>query len=268
MICLDIGLTFIQAYDIKLIMNKGVFDIIRPQWLFDSIANEEAVPMSKKYFFHATAERMESLEYNNEDDDLDLEGHPQEKTTPRLSASPSMHADGDASESKEEDSEMREWLRIGPSSDAAGNASDNAESVTDPDSGDEDNWFSVEAPQPGGAEGEEMEVTLCTRLWGIGYSLSNSSSTPASTSMSKLMWRRHVKLRWGKSRPWNTTRRRFSGTCMSRSTTRDALYDVLDSYFYLDTPHNSRNNGMSATSKHEVAITKRFVGHTLPKDIR
>jgi hypothetical protein len=49
--------------------------------------------------------------------------------------------------------------------------------------------------------------------------------------------------------------------------TYDVLYDVLDSYFYLDTPHNARNNGMSATSKHEVAITKRFVGHTLPKDI-
>ena len=185
MICLDIGLTSSEAYDIKLIMNKGVFDIIRPQWLFDSIANKELVPMSKKYFFHATAERMESEEYNNKDGDLELEGHPPEEITPRLSASPSIHADGDTSESKEEDSEMQEWLQIGPSSNVAGNASDDAESVTDPDSGDEDNWFSVEAPQPGGAEGEAMEVILCARLWGIGCSLSNSSSTPASTSTSK-----------------------------------------------------------------------------------
>lgn len=246
-------------------MNKGVFDIIRSQWLFDSIANKELVPMSKKYFFHATAERMESEEYNDEDDDLGLEGHPPEETMPRLSASPSTHADGDASESKEEDSEMQEWLQIGPSSNAAGNASDDAESVTDPDSADEDNWFGVEAPQPGGAEGEGMEVILCTRLWGIGYSLSKSSSTPAPTSTSKLIWRRRVRLKWVKTQPWNTTRRRFSGTCMFRLMTRDTLYDMLDSYFYLDTPHNARNNGMSATSKHEVAITKRFVGHTLPK---
>jgi len=187
MICLGIRLTSSEAYDIKLIMNKGVFDIIRPQWLFDSIANKELVPMSKKYFFHATAERMESEEYNNEDDDLELDGHPPEDTTPKLSASPSIHAGGDVSESQEEDSEMQEWLQIGPSSNAAGNASDDAESVTDPDSGDEDNWFTIEAPQPGGAEGEGMEVILCTRLRGIGYSLCKSSSTPASTSSSKLM---------------------------------------------------------------------------------
>jgi DNA ligase-4 len=247
-------------------MNKGAFDIIRPQWLFDSIANKEVVPMSKKYFFHATAERMESEEYNNETDDLELEDNPLEKTTLRLSASPSIHTDGDASESKEEDSEMQQWLQIGPSSNAAGNASDDdVESVTDPDSGEEDNWFSVEAPQPGGTEGEKMEVILCMRLRGIGYSLSNSSLTLASTSMNKLMQRRPVKLKWVKTRPWNTTKRIFSGTCMLRPMTRDALYDVFDSHFYLDTPHNARNNGMSATSKHEVAITKRFVGAHLPK---
>jgi hypothetical protein len=163
---------------------------------------------------------------------------------------------------------MQEWLQIGPSSNAAGNASDDdAESVTDPDSGEEDNWFSVEVPQPGGTEEEKMEVILCLRLRGIGYSLSNSSLTLASTSMNKLMQKRPVKLKWVKTRPWNTTRRRFSGICMLRPMTRDALYDVLDSYFYLDTPHNARNNGMSATSKHEVAITKRFVRRTIPKDI-
>lgn len=81
------------------------------------------------------------------------------------------------------------------------------------------------------------------------------------------MWTRPLKLIWEKTQPWNMIKRGFSDTCMFHSMTYDVLYDVLDSYFYLDTPHNARNNGMSATSKHEVAITKRFVGHTLPKDI-
>jgi hypothetical protein len=45
------------------------------------------------------------------------------------------------------------------------------------------------------------------------------------------------------------------------------MNDMLDSYFYLDTPHNARNNGMSATSRHEDAIAKRFVEHTLSEDI-
>ena len=68
-------------------------------------------------------------------------------------------------------------------------------------------------------------------------------------------------LKWEKTRSWNMTKRGSSGTCTLRSTSRNALYDVPDSYFYLDTPHNARKNGMSITSRHEDAITKRFVEH-------
>jgi DNA ligase 4 len=136
-------------------MDKGVFDIIRPRWLFDSIANNELVPMSKKYFFHATAERMESEDYYNEDDDP--EGHSPKETASRMSVSPGIQVDAEVSESKEEDSEMQEWLQIGPGSNAEDHG-DDADSVTDPDSGDEDNWFDVEARQLGGAEVSGMEV--------------------------------------------------------------------------------------------------------------
>lgn len=54
---------------------------------------------------------------------------------------------------------------------------------------------------------------------------------------------------------------------MSRSTSSDALCDVLNSYFYLDTPNNARKNDMPATSRHEDAIAKRFVEHSLSDDI-
>ena len=56
---------------------------------------------------------------------------------------------------------MQDWLQIDPSFNVAGNLRDDAESqsVTDPDS-DEDNWFSVEAPQLGGAQASETEVSL------------------------------------------------------------------------------------------------------------
>ena len=54
---------------------------------------------------------------------------------------------------------------------------------------------------------------------------------------------------------------------MSRSTFRDAPCDVLYSHFYLDTPRNARKNDMSATSKHEDAIVKRFVERTFSDDI-
>ena len=140
-------------------MNKGLYDIIRPRWLFDSIANNELVPMSKKYFFHATAERMDSEDYDDEDDD-GLESRSTEGSAMRKSASPGTHIDVEMSESKEEDPDMQDWLQIEPGTDVAEHLRDDAESVTDPDSDNEDNWFNVEAPQLGGAPASETEVSL------------------------------------------------------------------------------------------------------------
>ena len=37
-----------QAYDIKLIIDKGFCDIIRPQWILDCVAKGEIVPLTKK----------------------------------------------------------------------------------------------------------------------------------------------------------------------------------------------------------------------------
>jgi DNA ligase 4 len=161
---LDVSLEFqlicIEAYDIKLIMNKGLHNIIRPQWIFDSIASNALAPMSRKYFFHATAERMESEEYNDEDDVLERHSSEGEAAT-RMSASPGIHVDDQVPESKEEDSEMQDWLQIGPSTKAAEKVDDDeADSATDPDSDNEDNWFSVEPPQSGGAEVPGMDVSL------------------------------------------------------------------------------------------------------------
>ena len=70
-----------------------------------------------------------------------------------------------------------------------------------------------------------------------------------------------MKLKWEKTRPWNTntTRKGSSGTCTPHSMSRVALCDVLYSHFYLDTPQNARKHDMSATSRHEDAIVKRFV---------
>lgn len=166
-------------------MNKDIYDIIRPQWLFDSIVNKERVPMSKKYFFHATSERMQSEEYQDEDDDL--ESHSQEDMAFGMSVPPGSHVDPEVSASKNEDSEMHDWLQIGPSSNAVEIPDDDVDSVTDPDSDsdNEDNWFSIEAQQTSGAELSRMEVILCASLSGDWHSRSYTSSTPTTMSMIK-----------------------------------------------------------------------------------
>lgn len=148
-------------------MNKGVHDIIRPQWIFDSIANGELVPMSKKYFFHATAERMLSEEYNNSDDDLEQRS-PGEDVAAEKTESFGV-VDSKLSGSKEDNSEMQDWLQIKPENNASENDRDDADSATDPDSDNEDNWFNVEPPQSGSGEASGMEVILCVSIEGVAF---------------------------------------------------------------------------------------------------
>jgi DNA ligase-4 len=148
-------------------MNKGLHDIIRPQWIFDSIADGESVPMSKKYFFHATAERMMSEEYNTSDDDLEPRS-PGEEVATEAAGSHGV-VDSKPPRSKEEDSETQDWLQIKPEDNASENDRDDADSATDPDSDNEDNWFNVEPPQTGSGEASGMEVILCVGFDGVAF---------------------------------------------------------------------------------------------------
>lgn len=43
-----------QAYDIKLLVNKGTVDIVRPQWVLDCVARDELVPLKKRYIVEET----------------------------------------------------------------------------------------------------------------------------------------------------------------------------------------------------------------------
>ncbi|KAH9066874.1 ATP dependent DNA ligase domain-containing protein [Lactarius vividus] len=207
-------------YDIKLIMNKGMHNIIRPQWIFDSIANGVLVPMSRKYFFHATAERMVSEEYNNSDDDID-----QCSSGEDVAAGSPGVLDSKVSGSKEGDSEMQDWLQIGPEANASESDQDDADSATDPDSDNEDNdnWFNVEPPQPG----SEKEVTS------MEVDVSDDEYERVSVGDS---------------------RQARMGEESSMEYDQERIFKHLG--FYLDTPQNARENGLPTTSKLEDAITK------------
>lgn len=209
-------------YDIKLIMNKGMHDIIRPQWIFDSIANGVLVPMSRKYFFHATAERMESEEYNNSEDDI--ERCSSGEVAAEMAGSPEV-LDSKLSESKEGDSDMQDWLQIGPEANASENDHDDADSATDPDSDNEDNdnWFNVEPPQLGsGKEVTDMEVDVSDE--------------------------EYERVNVGDSRQARM------GEESSMEYDQERIFKHLG--FYLDTPQNARENGLPTTSKLDDAITK------------
>ncbi|KAI9440740.1 ATP dependent DNA ligase domain-containing protein [Lactarius indigo] len=233
-------------YDIKLIMNKGMHDIVRPQWIFDSIANGVLAPMSRKYFFHATAERMESDEYNNLDDEVERRSSG-EDVGAEMAGSPGL-LDSKVSEPKEGDSEMQDWLQIGPEANASENDQDDADSATDPDSDDEDNdnWFNVEPPQP--SSGEEvtgMEVILGVILEGVAFIF---RFLLCQVDVSDNEYERVNVGDSGQAR---------MGEESSMEYDQERIFKHL--CFYLDTPQNARENGLPTTSKLEDAITKSLV---------
>ena len=238
-------------------MNKGVYDIIRPQWIFDSVANDVLVPMSRKYIFHATAERMESEEYNNLDDDHERRSSG-EDVTAEIAGSSGV-VDSKVSESKDGDSEMQDWLQIKPGADASENDHDDADSATDPDSDNEDNWFNVEPPQSGSGQVSGMEVIL--NSW-CEHRRSGVHLFPFQVDVSDDEYERvevedSGQARMGEESSMEYDQERifkhlcvlFSGS-VNQCTTKNRC-------FYLDTPQNARENGLSTTSKHEDAITKR-----------
>ena len=57
----------LTALDIKRIIEKTEFDIIRPQWIHDCVQQGELVPLKKKYFFHASPARTGDEEYDLSD---------------------------------------------------------------------------------------------------------------------------------------------------------------------------------------------------------
>ncbi|KAI0629298.1 DNA ligase 4 [Trametes polyzona] len=149
-------------YDIRLIVDKGVCDIIRPQWILDCVAKEEIVPLTKKYFFHATAARKELDEYNAEDSDTEEE--PEEgpsllpASAPTRGPSPAR-ANSSPKEEAEIDPSLAEWFDLGakkqpsPAKDESGTESetelepdsDNEDVEREPEQGfDEDDWEKVD----------------------------------------------------------------------------------------------------------------------------
>lgn len=150
------------AYDLKLLINKGIHDIVKPAWIEDSVASGKLVPLSKKYacvvqriisllnltryFFHATARRQETAEYNEgADSDTAMDDGP-------VTAGPSAQANDSETEDDDSDTEgkaqlkeeqledpsLAEWFIISDDKKAPPPAANANDSETEPDSDNAD----------------------------------------------------------------------------------------------------------------------------------
>ncbi|KAI0766955.1 DNA ligase 4 [Trametes elegans] len=229
-------------YDIKLIVNKGVCDIIRPQWILDCVAQEEIVPLTKKYFFHATARRKETDEYGMEDSDTeeepDEEGGPSQSMAPpvsRKSSSPS-HAESSPEDKVEADPSLAEWFDVGgkplPLSGARRVDSETeSETEPEPDSDNED----VEPEPEVGAEGDDDWEQV---------ERESGSSQPANEEVGCV--------RCGDA----ASAAGMGEDASAMHYDEERIFKHLA--FYLDSPTNAKKHGMSVNTKREADIEKRF----------
>ncbi|KAI9064078.1 DNA ligase 4 [Trametes sanguinea] len=221
-------------YDVKLIKDKGVCDIIRPQWIIDCVAKGEIVPLTKKYFFHATEARKETDEYKM-DEDSDTEQEPDEEpvvstsSVARKIGSPSLSSGSPSTQAKDiVDPALAEWFDVGaeqkkPAAKDGSETESETEPEFEPDSDNED-------------VGPDPEVGFDDEDW-------EKVEQDAASSNQVEPKEQTADVRMGED--------------------EDAMeYDEEHIFkhlrFYLDTPGNARKHGMSVDSKREADITRRF----------
>ncbi|KAG6891205.1 hypothetical protein C0995_008457 [Termitomyces sp. Mi166 len=220
----------VTPYDLKLLIDKGLYDVIKPEWVTDSVENQALAPFLKRYFFHAKTERVEEDDFEDAGVKIDEETNKKEDPgSPVLQAkerSPTLSVKEEQSDAvKEEqpdDPDLADWFKVNNSQQEE---DVKYESVTDADSDnadvadeddDFDDWFNIKKP-----------------------------STEPSTSVE----------------PESSGTSSFVEVTMGE--TEEAMeYDQEKIFrhlcFYLDSPENAQKNGLTIKSKHEADLNKSF----------
>ncbi|KAG5353805.1 hypothetical protein C0989_001922 [Termitomyces sp. Mn162] len=216
----------VSAYDLKLLINKGIYDVIKPEWVTDSVENQALAPFFKRYFFHAKTERVEADDF--EDAGMDEVENEDKSSSPTPQANeespvPSVKEEQEdaVKEDQPDDTDLADWFKVDNTkqeediqyesfTDAD---SDNAD-VADEDD-DFDDWFNIKKS-----------------------STESTSTEPGSSQASSFV---------------NVT----------MGETEDAMeYDqekiLKHLCFYLDSPENAQKNGFSIKSKKEAELNKSF----------
>ncbi|CAL1714652.1 unnamed protein product [Somion occarium] len=233
-------------YDIRMIMDKGAIDIIKPIWITDSIAKGELVPMRKKYFFHATAIRQTSEDYNAEEEE-------EEEAMPSTSGAEKEEAASSrtVSEAEEEpepepkparepspeplketpiDPELAGWFTVDDKTASERSQPQYADSETEPEPDSENEDVKDEDADVPDVAGEEADDWLNVP----------SSITQATSEEATQEW-----------------------TDVKMGETEDAMHydeNLIFKHlcFYLDSPENARKNDLPVKSKHEPQISESF----------
>ncbi|VDB87968.1 unnamed protein product [Peniophora sp. CBMAI 1063] len=239
-------------YDIKMIMNKDVHDIIRPQWLLDCVAAGERLPLTKKYFFHATEDRKNTREYKQferaDSDGSDTEAEDDDEPESTLKSAPpsptgsepdSPHDTQIDEDESVPDPLLRDWFQVRDGREIPSGGKDE-DSATDPESDnddtrdEEDDWFGVRTPDT-----LDDDVPKAVSQLDV-----NSQSLTLDDDFVDVV-QEHAPI----------------DEDVKMGESDDALtYDEERIFthlrFYIDSPSNARKNGMKVSTKHEATVEK------------
>ncbi|KAJ3571822.1 hypothetical protein NP233_g3508 [Leucocoprinus birnbaumii] len=125
------------AYDLKLVIDKNVNNVFKPKWIKDSIALGEPAPFHRKYFFHATPERMNEEDYEEGGDEEEDIGDVAEENA---ESTPLQPREGTPQRDLLDDVDpaLADWFKVGRASStlesAASAGKDESETESDHDS--------------------------------------------------------------------------------------------------------------------------------------
>ncbi|KAG6857461.1 hypothetical protein H0H87_003528 [Tephrocybe sp. NHM501043] len=214
----------VTPYDLQLLIDKGIHDVIKPEWVIDSVEKEALAPFAKKYFFHAKTDRVEA---NNYDDEADNGGDAVNSEVRSPSPTPEAKEQSPVLSVKEEQAEddpaLGDWFKVDEAKEEEQDMK--YDSVTDADSdnvdveeGDDDleDWFTVTKATVEPSASTEQE--------------SSGASSFADVTMGE--------------------------------NQEDMEYDQEHIFrhlcFYLDSPENAQKNGMAIKLKNEDDLNKSF----------
>ncbi|KAK6992215.1 DNA ligase [Favolaschia claudopus] len=209
-------------------IKKGIYDVIKPQWIKDSIALGEPAPLRKKYFFHATESRIETEDYG--------EGSDEDGTMDDDEAGPSTLTAKDEAdvedvkpkiEKEELDPLLADWLKV-EDDDKPGLGAKEYDSVTDDDSdnadvaneepdNDMDDWLNIRPEKKDSERAPELD-----------------EEEPEEVAEDSKMGENETAMEYD----------------------QELIFKHL--CFYLDSPKNARKNGMSVKAKQETAVEQSF----------
>ncbi|KAF8892072.1 ATP dependent DNA ligase domain-containing protein [Infundibulicybe gibba] len=226
---------FDTPYDLKLLIDKGTYDVIKPTWVTDSIALDHPAPLYRRYFFHPSDVRKDADNYEDEDEPMPLETN-LDSDVNLMEAGPEP-----TTKIKEElDPGLADWFKIDKEPNQSDNESHTA-SETDDDSDhadaeeerepDLDDWFKVRGIDPEPTTDNDRSPTA--EVGPLSYPIAFTDRYIIQTGPDVVMGE-------------NDSVREYD---------QDQIFKHL--CFYLDSPENARKNGLVVNSKQADIINKR-----------